>query len=264
MKIRIAVCDDINKQVESVSSLLEQYSSEHPGTELDIYGFNTETALLDSIEAGSRYGIYILDIIMPGIGGIELARRIKMYDTGASVIFLTNSKDFALDAFGVSAVQYFLKPLTGDVLFPVLDTILSMRRHEEEKFILISASDGRMIKLNYSLIIAVERIGRIIRYHLESGETLDSKTIRCPFRESVGQLFDDKRFLHVHQSFIANMMHVNELRTGSFLMKNGIEISIPRPKYTAIKNTYFKYLAETGVRPVERYNDDDNRKPDSK
>jgi len=247
MMIRVAVCDDMTDQVASIIALTKSYQTKRPGMEFDFNGFTTEASLLDSIDTETGYDIYLLDVIMPGIGGIELARQIQVRDSEASVVFLTNSTDHALDAFNVSAVQYIVKPINEELLFPVLDKIITARKQKADKFMLVSAADGSIVRVLHSSIIVIERAGRVMRFHLNNGEVLLSKTIRCPFEEAVAQVLQDKSFMHVHQSFVINMAHVRELHTWSFVMKNGVEVSIPRPKYTGIKNTYMDYLAESGI-----------------
>jgi len=247
----IAVCDDIPEHIDTALSLLDTYQAERSGVEISASAFTSGASLLESMTKGQKFDIYLLDIIMPEICGIELSRKIREQDADASLIFQTQSVDHALDAFGVSAVQYILKPIGEETLFPVLDRLVAARKREEDRFIMVSSSDNRIVKVLYSSIIIVERVGRIMRFHMDIGEELNSKTIRCPFEEAVAQLLKDRRFLYAHQSFVINMSYVRELRACSFLMKNDMEVPIPRPKYTIVKGLYLEYLAETGAERAE-------------
>jgi DNA-binding LytR/AlgR family response regulator len=212
--------------------------------EIETYSFNSSITLSERIAAGDRFDIYLLDIIMPEIDGIKLARQIRTLDENASLIFLTNSTEYALEAFGVSAVQYILKPVEKDALFPVLDKTIAARIQESVKFITVSASDGGMVKVLFSSIIAIEQSWRVMIFHLSSGEKLESKMIRVPFKSAIAQLLQDKRFLHVHQSFVINMSRVHKLCSQSFIMENGLVIPIPKPKCADLKNIYLEYLAQ--------------------
>ena len=241
--VRIAVCDDVSECLDSAIKLLNLYQSKRCAVKIETKGFNTSVSLLEHIAADNRFDIYLLDIIMPEINGISLAQKIRTYDENASLIFLTSSSEFALEAFGVSAVQYILKPIDKKRLFPVLDKIIVSYIREDNDFILVSASDGGRVKTLYSQIIMIEQAKRVMRFHLLGGEILESKMIRVPFKEAVSQLLKDNRFLHVHQSFVINMAHVKKLSSQSFVMKNGITIPIPKPKSTEAKNIYFEYLA---------------------
>ena len=63
--IRVAVCDDTCEHIDTVLTLLNQYQHYRPGVRLSTYEFSSEPALLESIEKGSRYDVYLLDIILP-------------------------------------------------------------------------------------------------------------------------------------------------------------------------------------------------------
>jgi len=242
--IRIAVCDDFCECLDSVIKLLGMYQSKHSDVKTETEGFDSPSSLLERIATKGKFDIYLLDILMPEMNGIELAQKIRERDENASLIFLTNSTDYALEAFGVSAVQYLLKPVDKKRLFPVLDKIIASHIREDNNLILVSASDGSIVKMLYSSIIVVEQAKRVMRFHLTSGGVLESKMIRVPFNEAAAQLLGDKRFLHVHQSFVINMAHVQKLCPQSFAMKNGMTIPIPKPKYADVKNIYLEYIAQ--------------------
>ena len=243
--VRVAVCDDVSEYLDANVKLLELYQNKRLDVKIKASKFDSPASLLEHIEGGGCFEIYLLDIVMPEFSGIELARQIQKHDERASFIFLTSSTGHALDAFGVSAVSYILKPIDEKQLFPVLDKIIASIIREDNSFILVNASYGGTIKMLYSTIDAVEYIGRILRYFKTDGEVLDSRTIRTPFLEAVTALLEDRRFLNVHQSFVINMDNVQRLDTMSFVMKSGITVPIPKPKYTNIKNKYFNYLAQS-------------------
>jgi len=243
--IRIAICDDDSIYLDMTTNLLDMYQLRCPDIKIEAARFDSPTSLLDHLNNNNSFDIYLLDIVMPELSGIELAAEIRKYDEYASFIFLTSSTEYALEAFSVSAVSYILKPIDCDRLFPVLDKIIASYIIEDNSFILVDSSDGGIVKTLYSSIVAVESIGRSLCYYLTSGDKLESKMIRTPFIEAVSPLLSDSRFLNVHQSFVINMDHVQKLDTMAFIMKNNIIIPIPKPKYTDIKNKYFIYLAQS-------------------
>jgi DNA-binding LytR/AlgR family response regulator len=243
----IAVCDDFLEQLTAIEAMLHLYQNERPGTRLDVSLFNSSEELADGLNAGKRFNLYLLDIIMPKLDGVALAQQIRAIDSEASVVFLTQSEDFALEAYRVSAAQYIVKPVKKEDLFPILDKIIAGRKVEEDLFYTLFAP-GRTVNLLYSSIMVVEYIGRALRFYLTTEKYVESKTIRTAFGQAVEELLKDKRFLSVHQSFVINMSHVRELQNRCIYMNNGMEIPIPRPKYVAVKNAYLRYLAEVSAK----------------
>ena len=136
--IRTAICDDYPAQAQIINALIDKYKNERPGAEIQLHSFGSGAELLQSMDSGNIFNLLLLDILMPELNGIELAREIRKYNEDAAMIFLTNSKDHALEAYGVSAVQYILKPVKESVLFPVLDKVIPMINQKKESCFLFS------------------------------------------------------------------------------------------------------------------------------
>mgnify|MGYP003292911956 FL=1 len=69
-----------------------------------------------SFAATNKVDIAFLDIEMPVIKGIELARRIKAINRNVRIIFATSYGNYALEAFGVDAVDYVMKPYEPEAI----------------------------------------------------------------------------------------------------------------------------------------------------
>lgn len=65
-----------------------------------------------------EYDVLLLDLMLPGMDGVEVARR---FGGRSRIIFVTAYKEYALDAFDVGAVHYLVKPVTKERLFLALD-----------------------------------------------------------------------------------------------------------------------------------------------
>jgi len=243
---RIAVCEDSKIAVREIRSLLNAYNEQYPELDIRVGFFVDGKELLGCVAEGQVFDLFLLDIMMPGQDGIEIARELREKKEEAPLVFLTSSADYALAAFSVKAMQYLMKPVQKETLFPVLDEILEQWRKEKDDFFLVETSK-RKVKLRYSSIICVESFYRTLMFYLIGGEKLTSKTIRVPIDIAVAPLLEDNRFLHAHKSYIVNMAHVEELTGSSFIMKNGMEVSIPRYKYVDAKTRYLTYLSQSDI-----------------
>jgi DNA-binding LytR/AlgR family response regulator len=225
--------------------LLEQYKQLRPGVEIETRTFLSGAELLESIKAGDSYNLLLLDILMPGLNGIELAREIQKINQDSVIIFLTNSKDHALEAYGVSAVQYIIKPIKSKNLFPIMDKIIPMFSIAKERYFLLSMQE-RDVRIPFSSIICIELYFRRLRCYLDNGAVLLGKYIRKSFSDAIEPLLRDERFISVHKSFVLNLEKVEELKKDSFLMKNNIFIPVSRLKYANVKKTYLAFVLKTG------------------
>jgi len=244
--IYTAICDDYPAQLKITTTLLEKYLRERPGIEMQFSSFSSGAELLKSMAAGKVYNLLLLDIIMPDINGIELAKTIRKYNENAVMIFLTASKDHALEAYAVSAAHYILKPIKMNSLFPVLDNVIPALSQEKESYFLLSAPDSD-IKVPFSSIICVELNHRRLKLYLENGKALFSKYIRTTFSDTVAPLLTDERFIRPHKSFIVNIEKTVELTKSEFVMKNDIIAPVSRLNYSDMKNAYLSYIENSVV-----------------
>ncbi len=106
------------------------------GIEDEIVKFNNPLDALSYV-AQNKVDIAFLDIEMPVIKGIELAKRIKVLSPNVRVIFTTGYSDYALEAFGVDAVDYVLKPYEPQTIKKAYDKALLIKDAVSENHILI-------------------------------------------------------------------------------------------------------------------------------
>lgn len=241
--IHIAICEDCPVQTALIRRLLDKYQTDRPGIEAQIYNFDSGEKLLKSIASGNAFDLLLLDILLPGLDGIELAKEVRKINEDVAIIFMTSSEEYAFKAFSVSAFQYILKPVDENALFPVLDKFFVLLNKEKERFFMLSTSD-RTVMIPFSSIICVELFNRALRVYLDNGSSLSSKFIRKPFNSVISPLLQDSRFLYSHKSFVLNMSHVKELTANAFLMANGVKAPVPRYKYADAKAKFHAYVSE--------------------
>ena len=84
-------------------------------------------ALLDAARH-ERFTLYLLDIMMPGLNGMDAAREIRGFDKAADIIFLTSSPGFAYDSYSVKALEYLLKPIDEEKLERAISDVMQRRQ----------------------------------------------------------------------------------------------------------------------------------------
>ena len=137
--MKIAVCDDEIHFIDAVCSLLEQWGRER-GMKLALYRFTNGD---DLIEAHQRecMDLIILDVIMPLLSGIDTARELRNTNQTVPIVFLTSSREFAVDSYEVKALNYLIKPIDQAHLFRILDEFLKTY-HFTKNFFTAKTADG--------------------------------------------------------------------------------------------------------------------------
>lgn len=237
--LRIAVCDDQETQLHETAALLDAYLRARPGLSGQVESFLSGGELLVRAKDVGGFDLYILDILMPGLNGIDTGRRLRQLGDGGEIIYLTTSNDFAADSYDVHAFFYLLKPVEECHFFQVLDGAIEKLTRRRSSAIVVNTADGpRRILLER--IRYVERVGRCARYYCTDG-TVDSYTIRVPFREAAAPLLAHRRFFLCGASFVLNFQHVVGVQGQTALLDNGEAVPLPRTSATEFKKAWGGY-----------------------
>ena len=123
------ICDDQKSELETVQKLVAGYAEAHPDLLLSVRCFSSPLDMLDEIDRSGAPDIALLDICMPGVLGTEVAREIQRKSQDVTdIVFLTNSPDFAVEAFALHVDDYLTKPYTKKRLVDTLDRVMEKRR----------------------------------------------------------------------------------------------------------------------------------------
>lgn len=205
--MKIAVCDDDAYYREQVFELIKSYASKNKSKDITVNAFTHAEQLLEANSKNGGYDIYILDIVMPGINGIELGKKLRADGYDSKIIYLTTSDEFAIDSYSVSAFNYILKPWKDDHFLSTLERAISSIFDKKEKHILIKTKESS-VKITLDTIVYAELTKRNVTYHLTKGKTVESTTLRTNFAEAMQPLVSDSRFTFCGASTVVNMHHI--------------------------------------------------------
>lgn len=235
--MRIAVCDDENISLEYNVDLLENYKSER-NLSAEVLRFNDPLKLLKATDA-EPIDIYFLDMIMPGMNGIELGKRIRGKNADAQIVFLTADRESALEAYDVNPLHYLIKPVSSDSIKKVMDLALSKLPKPERK-ITIKNKNG-IYSFPIKDIICIEHTQRIAKFTLSNGKSIESMTLSSGFSDFVKSIVNEEGFISPHNSFVVNMDAVQNLEKDGFVLKTGMFVPVAVRKQTAVKSAYLEY-----------------------
>ncbi len=196
--MRIIVVDDEFLALEDFEDTCRDL-----GIEDEIIKFNNPLDALSYV-AQNKVDIAFLDIEMPVIKGIELAKRIKVLAPNVRIIFTTGYSEYALEAFGVDAVDYVLKPYEPETLKKAYDKALLIKDAVSENHILIKTFgyfdvfvDGKSVNFSSAkskelLALLVDRNGGVVSTEqaisvLWEGRAYD-ETVQSLFRKVLRSL----------------------------------------------------------------------------
>lgn len=232
MPIQIAICDDRQEDISALSKALYAYNDFFQITEYT----NGEFLIADYLEREILYDILFLDIYMPGLNGIETAKKIRAVMKDAIIIFVSSSQEHYPEAFDVFAFNYIIKPVKQEKLNTLMNQALMN----------INKDRGHQIQFSYKStnfrilcrdILYIESRDKIVLFHMT-----DKTTLQCYSKldQILKQLPEDS-FIRCHQSFIVNIGHISEMTENLFRVGASV-INISKKFQKAAKDKYFEYL----------------------
>lgn len=235
--MRVAICDDDRTALNHVAGLLDSWAKNCPCFVVEC--FTEGDSLIRAQKSSRPFDIILLDIIMPGFNGIEVAREIRSFDKDSKIVFLTSSAEFAIDSYSVKASNYLLKPVAPEALFSCLEE-LAEEISRKASLNTIQVKGPRTVhRLNTSSIEFLEAHGKHVSVALSNGEVLDSIE---PLYNFEAKLSLEYGFYKCHRSYIVNLNHVSTYTADEVVMRSGVRIPISRNCRSEFKSIYFSVI----------------------
>ena len=202
-RLAVLVVDDERPALEALRWLLER--DERIDTVLTA---DSATEALRLLQERSVDAVF-LDIRMPGLSGVDLARVLSRFKVPPPVVFVTAYEDHAVDAFELGAVDYVLKPVRDDRLSEAVRRVVGARAGG-----VTPVDDDIAVELGgvtrfvpRSSVGYVEAQGDYARLHTRSGSHL----VRVPLT-TLEEAWKDAGFVRIHRSLLVALQHVEEVR----------------------------------------------------
>lgn len=241
--IHIAICDDMKEQLEQLLLLTDEFIKTY-NVDAQVRCFSHPDELLRTIET-EHFHVYILDIMMPMVDGLEVGREIRKRDKEAQIVFATSEPQFALESFSSNPLNYLIKPVSRALFFETMSLAFSRIKDEIGKVFVVKTAVGLRM-LTYSEIVCCEYRAHMVIYKTTKDETITSVTIREPFSVVMETLLEDERFLKPHTSYVINMSRVERMTKEGFYMQGGEVVPIVQKRFPQISDLYMDYLLMKG------------------
>ena len=232
MSYRLAICDDRKDHSDLLLKYVKKWKNTSD-TSLVIDVFCSSEELLFHEEDTGAYDIYLLDIEMSGINGVELAKRIRNRSKEAQIIFVTGYGDYISDGYDVEALNYLMKPINEPKLFQVLDKAVEKIGKNCHRLV-IDTSDGVAFVPFYD-ICYIEVRSNYITVHADSDYTCKTTL------KSIEDKLDD-RFFRLGRSYIINLSHLRKSTKTEVQLSDGALIPIPRGYYDVLHRAFINHF----------------------
>jgi DNA-binding LytR/AlgR family response regulator len=201
--LRVLVIDDERPALDELEYLLRM--DPRVGGVLTTDSATEALRILHDLEVDAVF----LDIQMPGLTGLELAKVFSRFKAPPPIVFVTAHEEHAVEAFDLRAVDYVLKPVRAERLSEavrrIVDSGASGAQSGDEQIPVERGGVTRFV--NRSDITHVEAQGDYARLHTVGGSHL----IRTPL-STLEEEWGPAGFVRIHRSLLVSLNHIDEVR----------------------------------------------------
>ena len=228
--MRIAICDDEEIYRVELKTILDKLLI---NVDYNIDTFDDGTKLMESFNK-APYDLVFLDIEMPAVDGITLAKSIRNKSENVFIVFLTGHIEYALEGYEVNALRYLTKPVDIGKLKEVIRYVQEKQGSARQ---LIIREDGEEILIDISDVIYMESMNQNVRIVSAKGEHV----IRYNIGDFEEQLKNDG-FFRIHRGYLISLSKVKKLVKSDVIMDNGETLPVSRSNLKPLKEALYAYV----------------------
>lgn len=256
-QIRIAIVEDETPHAQLLEQHIENWRRHRDQVDILVRRFcHASEFLFDWAE--ESYDMIFLDIQMPGINGMETARRIRETDSGVKLVFTTGIADYLQEGYEVEAIRYLLKPIKQEKVWECLDKLLQEPAPTLQ--LLFQTQEG-VVKVPEQDIEYFEARGHYTICHLVSGRKRFGQSAAGDFgrqdleereqgqeiqlRESFNALCDklsQRPFIRCHRSYLCHIRHIHRVERTEIILESGSRIPVSRRLYEPVVKAFIAFF----------------------
>lgn len=199
--------------------------------------YKSAESLLTALSS-TAYDLFFLDILLDGMNGMELARKIRQKAEEANIVFITSSSDYAVESYEVAPLHYLVKPVTMVNLEEAFRRFFeSHKEPAKEETVLLKDTSNQKVLLAISDIYYAEIMESKITLHTKGG----SLFIRGRM-DDLQKSLPNEHFYRCHRSFLVNFQHVTGSRRYDFITKDGSFVPIAKGNYRTAVKAFTDYI----------------------
>ncbi len=243
--VRVAICDDQQEYLAGVHDAVSSYFSRRPEFSVRISDFSSPTRFLEELGRSSGWDIVVLDICLPGMLGTDVAREIRRRHDRTEIIFISISRDYAIDAFSLKAVHYVVKPFSQAQLDEALQRAMDSFEEKSVRRLLVNIGNGEVQSVSIDKILYIESQGYRRVVHTAEGLYEEVKDTLSRMQEELDSI-SPGQFIQPYRGYIVNLDAVRTVASDRIFLNNGEFILIKRGDFRRIRSLLFAWSFGNG------------------
>lgn len=223
--MNIAICEDELIYVNGLQNAMQTWAKSRNYASLQLLLYSSAEDLWDDWERGKVFDALFLDIKFKYMSGFELAQRIRHTDPNIPLIFVTNSSNYLVKGYEVSAYRYLRKPIRQEEISTCLDyCYLYIQTMQYDSFVI--SRKGLTVRIPYRDVLYIMSDVHSVYIYTRFGQVYHIP-LKGTF-EHYAQTFPKEYFLRCHRGYIVNIIHICQYTQKMIKINTGFEIPIGR------------------------------------
>lgn len=231
--IRIAIVDDeeiiLNCMRRKIINLFERMNIEN-----EIYSFVNGDILIKECNE-KHFDIIFLDIDMPDVSGIDIARKLRIKGSKVDIIFVTNKEDMVYESIKFSPFRFIRKSKFDSEIEEAIDEFIN--KISQKTVLKTFSTDNGKKTIDIEKIVSVEVQSHKLIIVMENKN--ENFIANGNLKDIEPELIQNG-FIKIHQSYIVNYRYINLIKPKEIVMDNGDILPLSRSRYKSTQIEFMK------------------------
>lgn len=230
--MKIAICEDQMLCTDILETYIRKWATDN-GIWVEVFTYESAEQFLFYLNENAETDLLFLDILLGGINGVELAKKLRGMKHTMQIVFTTDTEKYVYEGYNVSALNYLVKPIKYDKFCCVMNQAKEMI--DNQKYYICKTSDS-IIKIPYEDIIVIEMDSHNAVITTKTGKYITRRTI-----SDILDTLQDDVFLQCHKSRIVNIQHVFSISKKLLGLSNGLNIDVSSKYIKELNERFISY-----------------------
>lgn len=231
--LNIAILDDEDMYVDRIREITEKCMGEM-GIDCKTRVYKNGEDLLEGLQKEEYFDLYLLDVELPGINGLQVAKHIRRRYSEPILIYISNYGDYAINAYKVDTYRYIPKQILEEELsgaYRSMETLLRGIKRENGFYTIEHYKDRE--KIYFRDIYYLMKDGKYVVFVHKKGE----RQVRATMEEICKQL-PAERFLMIDRSYVINVDYIKTLKKYEIQLQNEKVLPVSQSKWPAVRDFF--------------------------
>jgi len=237
--MNIAICDDDGRFRAQTARSLEVILDKR-GLRASVASFRRAEDVVTAVEGGATFDLFLLDIVMPGMDGVALARLMRQRLPASPILFFTTSSDFAVEAFAVGAAHYIVKPFSRAQFLEALDRALALMPANKATGVVFKTANG-LLNVPFDDLVHSETDEHYQLVQLSDGREFIT---RMSGQELWRIVEPTGQFVRAGLKHIFNLRYIQGVGRDGVTLTGGRVVEVPRRAMPELRERYLKFCCK--------------------